>query len=358
MLQDSRIFVLSQLTVGEHILAQKTGGPLSCQFFTRKTQDYVILKTLLENPNSDAHETLIALNQLSVVSAFMQPPDRLAELAMVLWNFIQKRGGHACIMITETNSQVKATYTFYTSFLVSIEIPIDSKRQLRMILARFKKVLEQLETWKMQVETHSDTNIWGRDRAPRSSEALTYLRSFLDFLITNCVNPESQRHTEKVGCFEFVYTLCMTQVTYNLNIVEARKFLEETGNGLAAINPITGKKEYSASMDHLEPYSHIPSSMVGQVRAKLNLHQSEKEFALCQQSIDTQRLLPLLSTASRKRLVQLFKHYALCAVNENNVYRERFTKDCFHDLAVEAEDNWTRRQRNTEGKLGSQAGCP
>lgn len=328
---------------GEALLSQITGRRCRPDFYKRRAQSYRMLKEII----ADEATTLCLKVCATIILAFADHSLGDHELSVVhtraVNDFIETNGGLTNFLArVAKDSRIDMPPRFYVLPFVRAQIAVDFWCDLSSILSRFLDTLRGIQIWTETV-THTfeatlDTVLPSSFQKPSGMSQIRWLKGILGGIVEHFLREVTEGPSDPLAptALLLCYNVCMSLVELGTGIASYQAFLQTlaqciTQSSIVGTNPCLPCPEFVGTMFNI----------IGYVRGTMIGSHGPHETRICQATIDTSKIIPLLSPTSLTCLAQRLRQCSLCLVDGSP--EEQLDDVYLEGLRLEVESAWVTR---------------
>lgn len=326
-LEQSSIYVLTHIVTAESILHRANRTQPSNTLYYRRAQVYRQMNDLLSDEDAPFHLKVCSFGHIAIMELFLFRPDLQTKHVQAMYHYMESHGGLLEFFRDQPEADATASLALYIGSFMHSEILFQDPSSLTATVRRFLRSLKRARRW-MQLIKKPSAN------SPESSPDLSKLSSYLQWLRDTYLTSFHGPYALISGPFNLHYTLCMTQVVYNYDfstsinfLSRAQHYMEHSSSDPEGLRPIT-----------ITAATGIP--LLGHVRGLISTKTKSGELELCMASLDASRVAPLLSPATRLKMVTELTQCSLVAVADDQTEASCFSAQSLRDIESEVKKNW------------------
>lgn len=297
------------------------------------------MNRMLDDPETTFFDKVEGFNQLAIMEMFLNHAAGQKQHLQAMWHYIEAHGGCSRFLSREQTHRGTLGIGMYSGNFVYVDMPLLTKIDLDIGVSRFISSLRRARLWyqlRWSCSQHNQitTSTWNPSWRPVN------FRIYLDWLIGECLKKQDAPRHSAAGVFHSIYNIFMTPVIFNYGSRDSILFLQHIDTCMQQ-RPAANRE--LKDVPELVPVAYIfqgTSSMLFYVRNLISSEREDLEVELCQNSMDSLKVLPLLSGSSVLRLARDMIRCTLLPLNSHSHTADSFDEDYLQDLCWEAEKTW------------------
>lgn len=353
-LETHPIWTYTHIAMADALVSRMTNHPPSAHFHLRQSQAYKAMQELVHDNTVPVTHQIAGFKQLISLEAMLGRQKPQTQHLLAMHKLVEMHGGFAKVYSQfPTYEQTVALCffsCFYSSTFLSADASLPSLEVLGAALAQFTITLRCINMWTRSIH-HQLSSERMQTKSTEGYCAPTHtladLQTYLDLQVNSLLARTDADDFSVAYAFYLGYNLCVSQTIHAYNPAESLSFLQHVEHVMSS----------SATIDiqsNGERLWRIPPAcavvMLGYVRYSLSWSTQSQDFnqevEINTSSINTMKLLPFLSQATRMSLARKWIDCSLRVLSgRQSSCDDLFTKQEICDLMEEIQDAWYRKRQ-------------